>query len=139
MYQNPVLFPQISNRESWIQTIEIADDDTGEAINLEDANGNALYAITLEISLSCSGNYWDRSNAWPYYDDTIPTISATLADYLSIIDTGIVQIDIPKTVIAGLVGGRTYDVFMTIYDAASDDGRQILIGRLPVFYGGRNT
>jgi hypothetical protein len=34
---------------------------------------------------------------------------------------------------------RTYDVFLTIDPINEDDGRQLLIGRLPVFYGGRNT
>ncbi len=34
MYENPVLFPQISNRESWNQIVQIADDDTGDLIAL---------------------------------------------------------------------------------------------------------
>jgi hypothetical protein len=38
-----------------------------------------------------------------------------------------------------LHGRSTYDIYLTIEDTAGDDGRQLLIGRLPVFSGGRST
>lgn len=34
MYQNPVLFPEITNREDFVRTVSLFDDDTGEAIDL---------------------------------------------------------------------------------------------------------
>lgn len=140
MYENPVLFPQISNRESWKQIIQLADDDTGDLIKLTDNNGAALYAISLEISPAVP-RYPPAGNAlpYPYYDlDGSPVISASLADFISIIDTGTIQIALPKAKIKTLCA-RTYDVFLTLYDATEDDGRQILIGKLPVLFGGINT
>src|SRR5690349_3313404 len=118
MYENPVLFPQISNRESWNQIIQLADDDTGDLITLTDNNNNPLYDITLEISAamprSGCGGYGSPS---PFYDwDCGPTISASLADYIFIVDTGTILIKLPKAKIETL-RARTYDVFLTIYDA----------------------
>jgi hypothetical protein len=34
MYQNPVLFPEMTNREDLLRTVSLFDDDTGEAIDL---------------------------------------------------------------------------------------------------------
>lgn len=141
MDQNPTLFPQISNRETWLQIVEIADDDTGDKITLTDVNNNPLYNITCEITPArprggdCGG--YGQS---PWYDDWggQPSISATLANYISIVDVGTFQIMIPKSVMQTL-RARTYDVFLTLDSVNSDDGRQILIGRLPVLYGGHNT
>jgi len=142
MYENPVLFPQITNRESWLQIVQIADDDTGDLIALTDINNNALYAITLEIQaarLHGDSGGFGGYGINPYYDTSGgPIISATLADYIAIVDTGTIQIMIPKSIMQKL-RGRTYDVFLTIDPINEDDGRQLLIGRLPVFYGGRNT
>ena len=142
MYENPVLFPQITNRESWNQIVQIADDDTGDLIALTDANNNPLYAITLEISparLPGGGGDFGGYGSNPYYDSCGgPIISATLADYIAILDTGTFEISIPKSIVQKL-RARTYDVYLTIDPLNEDDGRQLLIGRLPVFYGGRNT
>lgn len=140
MYQNPTLFPEISNRESWWQIIQLADDATGDLITLTDTNGNALYAITLEIVPARPRSYIPGGlGPSPYYDCYCePVISASLADNITIIDTGTIQIKLPKARVSTL-RSQTYDVYLTIYDASSDDGRQILIGRLPVLYGGRNT
>lgn len=141
MYENPVLFPQTTNRESWRETVEIVDDDTDELIALTDGNGNPLYAITLEISAvepegNCGGYGLPPG---PFYDFAgTPVISASLADFIAIVDTGTIQIAIPKSKMTAL-RPRTYDVFLTIDPNGADDGRQLLIGRLPVLYGGRNT
>lgn len=140
MYENPVYFPQISNRESWNQIIQIADDDTGSLIALTDGNGNPLYAITLEISRAGPPrSYGGYGVPFPYYDlDCAPIITASLANYISIVDTGTIQIAIPKSVVTTL-SPQTYDVFLTIDPNGADDGRQLLIGKVPVLYGGRNT
>jgi hypothetical protein len=142
MYQNPTLFPQVSNRESWNQIVQIADDDTGDLIALTDSNNISLYAITLEISAAGPhhgyGGY--GPNPTPYYDfDGAPVITATLANYIAIVDTGTIQIAIPKSVMTSLHRTRTYDVFLTIDPLNADDGRQLLIGKLPVMFGGINT
>lgn len=141
MYTNPVLFPQISNRESWIQIIQIADDDTGQLIALTDTNGNPLYSITLEISRpNIPGGDSGYGGNSLFYDwlSPDPIISATLANYIAIVDVGTIQVAVPKSVMSGL-RGRTYDVFMTIDPINADDGRQLFIGRLPVLFGGKNT
>jgi hypothetical protein len=151
MYQNPTLFPQISNRESWLQTCQIFDDDTGDLITLVDGSGNALFAVTLEIRRSRDGSGGGGySGPSPYYDDWScePVIYSTLAqgapaiaagNYIAIVDSGTISIQIPRSIMLTLHQTGTYDVFLTVEDTAGDDSRQILIGRLPVFFGGRNT
>lgn len=139
MYEYPVLFPAISNRESWVLTVQIADDQTGDLITLTDGSGNPLYAIYLEISPprrmhGHAGNY-----SSPYYYDNWtgePRIFATLSNYLTIIDVGTIQVQIPYTVMQTLRRSETYDVFMRLEDVAGQDARQILNGKLPVHFGG---
>lgn len=139
MYAQPVLFPAVSNRETWLQTVQIADDETGDLIALTDDNGVPLYAVYLDIMPERRlGSY--GSDYSSFYDDCGgASISASLNDYLSIPDTGTIQIQVPYTVMATLHGGRTYDVFLRLEDAANSDARQLLIGRLPVAFGGRRT
>ena len=138
MFQYPVLFPAVSNRESWPQVVQIADDETGDLISLTDGSGNPLYAIYLEISPSRPHGAVNNYTATPYYDDCgEPIIFASLSDYLSIIGTGTIQIQVPYTIMQKLTGGRTYDVYMRIEDVANNDARQLLVGKLPVAFGGR--
>lgn len=122
-----------------MQIIEIVDADTGDAISLTDINNNPLYAIALEISPAQPRGHSGGFGTSPWYDDDCaPSLSASLADYISIVDVGTIQIMIPKSKMQTL-RGRSYDVFLTIDPNGVDDGRQLLIGRLPVLYGGRNT
>jgi hypothetical protein len=142
MYQNPTLFSPVSNRESFGPIIvQIADDDTGDLIALTDqpaGAGNALYGLNLEIMPSHP--HRGPPSLSPWYDDCDgPVITGSLANYISIVDTGTFQILVPKSVMKTLHAGRTYDIFMTITTNGEDDGRQLWIGRLPVLYGGRNT
>lgn len=143
MYEFPVLFPAISNRESFVQTIQIADDETGDLITLTDnaSPPNPLYAIYLEISPprnrgGCGGAY-----ASPYYYDygISPLIMATLSNYITIIDVGTIQVQIPYTVMQTLRRTETYDVYLRLEDVANVDARQLLIGKLPVHFGGHGT
>lgn len=141
MYQNPTLFPAISNREAWQQIVKIADGDTGDLILLTDGLGAAAYAFALEImEAEPRGGNLSGYGSSPWLSDVSspPEISASLADYIAIVDTGTIHIQIPKSVINSL-RPTTYDVFLTISPVGEDDGRQLLIGRLPVLYGGRNT
>lgn len=137
MYEH-VLFPAISNRESWVLTIQIADDQTGDLITLTDGAGNPLYAIYLEISPPRHHHGYSGQYSSPYYDNggDEPRIFATLSDYLSIIDVGTIQVQIPYTVMQTLRRAETYDVYMRLEDVAGQDARQILIGKLPVNFGG---
>lgn len=153
MYNYPTLFPAISNRESFVQTIQIADDQTGDLITLTDANNNPLYAIFLEIAPPRHRGGYNGPFPFPspYYDNhgDHGIIFASLNNFLSIIDTGTIQVQIPYTVIERLRGGETYDVFIRIVQTAdfnedfssdfsnADDARQLVIGKLPVVHGGR--
>ena len=138
MYEQPINFPAISNRESWVQTVQFCDDETGDLITLTDGGGNPLYSIYLEISSGYRGGRGGSPYGASYYDDCGGVIvQATLDNYISIIGIGTVQIQIPYTIMQGLNGNKTYSVFMRIEDAANQDARQVLIGSLPVAYGGR--
>jgi hypothetical protein len=138
MYQNPTLFPAVSNRETWLQIVQIADDETGDLISLTDSSGNPLYQVYLEISPPRNNRGYYGAVPSPYYDECgEPIIFASLANYLSIVDTGTIQIQIPFTIMQTLRGGRTYDVFLRLEDVVDNDARQLLIGKLPVAFGGR--
>jgi hypothetical protein len=151
MYEYPVLFPASSNRETWIKTIQISDDETGDLISLTDNNNNPIYQIYLEISPprhhgwdGCGyGNY-----SSPYYgNEGEPLIFASLADYIAIVGVGTIQIQIPNTIMQKMHGNRTYDVYLRIEEIGfsggfspkffQSDARQLLIGKLPIVFGGR--
>ena len=137
MYAQPVLFSPVSNREDWSPTIQISDDQTGEAISLTDDSDNPLYAIYLEITRSHHGG--SGYSMSPYYDGcSNAEISVSLNDYIAIVDVGTIQVQIPYTVMQTLHGGRTYDVFMRLEDPDAPTARQLIIGRLPVAHGGRS-
>jgi hypothetical protein len=139
MYEQPVLFPSISNRETWLQIVQICDDQTGDPIELTDSNGNPLYQIYCEISppRGGGGGGFGASYAYSWYDDCgEPLICASLANYITIPDVGTIQVQIPYTVMQCLRGHRTYSVYLRLEDVANADARQILIGRLPVAFGG---
>ncbi|MDR3487101.1 MAG: hypothetical protein P4M05_19615 [Bradyrhizobium sp.] len=153
MYINPILFPQISNRESWIQTVQIFDDNTGDLISLTDPTGiYAAYSVVLEIrpprENGYSGYSGYSSQAWYGNSGEHAAIYEILQQgnaavgsnsVISIVDTGTINIQVPRSNVERLRHQKTYDVYLTLNDDANDDGRQILIGRLPVFFGGRDT
>jgi len=140
---NPTLFPAISNRETWQQVILLSDGDTGDAIELTDAangSGNPLYGVNLEIAPAREPRGGMGIGISPFYDDwDSPVITGSLSNYITIIGAGVIQIVIPKSIMQSLRATQTYDVFLTLTTNGEDDGRQLLIGRLPVFYGGRST
>jgi hypothetical protein len=63
MYANPILFPQISNREDLLVTVALFDDDTGQAI---DISGRTLAA---------PGDF--AGNAWTVTSGIVNTASVT--------------------------------------------------------------
>lgn len=63
MYVNPALLPQVTNREDFILTVQVFDDDTFEPINLH----NFATASTQEFT----------SSAWTVQDGPIVTTSST--------------------------------------------------------------
>jgi len=151
MWTNPVLFPSITNQESWVQTVQICDDATGDLITLVDPNGNTLYSVDLEICRPRPGQVYGYAGYAPYYDNEssqAPLIFQTLAQgapalggnqYITITDIGTISIQLPRSMMQSLSGDLTYDVFLNIGDPAHDDGRQVLIGRLPILWGGKTS
>lgn len=123
-----------------VLTIQIADDQTGDLIALTDdaSPPNPLYAIYLEISPPRGRGGYSGNFSSPHYDNGTgePRIFATLSNYLSITDVGTIQVQIPYTIMQTLRRSETYDVFMRLEDVAGDDARQLLIGKLPVHFGG---
>jgi hypothetical protein len=77
-------------------------------------------------------------------DDQGPILQATLANYISVIDIGTVQINIPESVFKTILDvpynsqsntyARTFLACMTMTDSIST--RQLFVGRLPCLYGG---
>lgn len=140
MYQNPTLFPAVSNRESFVQTVQIRDDETGDLISLTNADDDVIYQIFLEISPprhSHNGGGGYSENYFGGYDDWGGArILATLDDYLSVVDTGTINVMIPYTVMQKLCGNKTYDIYMRLENQADADARQLFVGKLPVLFGG---
>jgi hypothetical protein len=141
MYEYPVLFPAISNQETWLQIIQICDDQTGDPIALTDSSGTPLYQIYCEIAPprdgrgGCSGGYGEFGWYGGGFGDG--RIHASLADYITIPDVGTIQIQIPYKIMETLRGAtRTYDVYLRLVDEPNGDARQLLIGKLPVAYAG---
>jgi hypothetical protein len=70
MYQNPVLFPQVTNREDFTQTVSLFDDDTGELLDL------------VRWTLAGPGDF--AGNAWTVTIGNVVTASVsaiTIKDY----------------------------------------------------------
>ena len=63
MWINPVLFPQVSNREDFITTLQLYDDDTFTLLNLDGTQVAGIVAFT--------------SAAWTVTDGAIVTTSST--------------------------------------------------------------
>jgi len=75
---------------------------------------------------------WD-AGTWPQD----PLITAQLGNGLMMIDTGVLQIRIPESIIRGKLRHRSYRLGLTVTD--SYDTRQIAIAQLPMLYGGVTT
>ena len=76
--------------------------------------------------------------------DTGPILAASLANYISIIDIGVIQIEIPESIFKGVLdapynavsGSFTRTLMASITMTDSVHTRQVYRGRLPILYGG---
>lgn len=132
------LFPPVSTRETFIQTVSLNDEDTGDVIALVDDDDDPVVTIKVELQLAGPRPLGPR---YPYYDDplTTPELSASIGSGITIMDDNTFEIRFTKTQMASLMPG-TYDLYCTIADADNPDNcRTLILGRVPVLYGGRNT
>lgn len=136
MYQNPVLLPQMTNRESWTLPVRISDADTNDAIALTDDDGNPLVSIQFEVRRS--QHHHIGSGYSPYYDygvgDCGPILQASIGNGITLIDTGVFQIYFSEADMRKLRAG-SYNVGCTIASLDGIDVRQIFRGRLPILDG----
>jgi hypothetical protein len=70
MYANPVLLPEITNREDFLRTVSLFDDDTGQAI---DVSGR-----TLALPGDFIGNAWTVTSG---LNNTASVTQLTIKDY----------------------------------------------------------
>ena len=137
--------------------IKIADTATGSNMLLGYVTGYSATTGTLTVQIGWTFQFEIRgdppnsiSGAYvSWYDfgtpsDTGPILAASLADYISIIDVGVLQIEIPETIFKGVLDApysavsgsftRTLMASMTMTDSVHT--RQVYRGRLPILFGG---
>lgn len=131
MYQNPVLFPQQTNRESFAPIVAIFDDDTGELVDLSGLT------FQLEIRNTGSGSGHFASPAAPFFSDVpgSPLLTATLGNGITVLDIGVFQVIFSEIQMRSLRAG-TYSIACTATDGSPAGSRQLFLGRLPVLDGG---
>lgn len=105
--------PPVSNKADWIETYELYDDETGEALDISDAE-----EITVAIRDPASKSV---------------ELTATLgADTIEHIETGVIRWTFTAAQMRALCP-KTYEIGMTMLK--DDVTTQILIGALPVADG----
>lgn len=86
MFQSQTLFPQVTNRESWSPVIQLADDDTGELINLTYTAGSGTFASwSVAVSAALQGAALFSSNSSSSLRIGTGTFSAVLPAGLAIV------------------------------------------------------
>lgn len=132
MYANPVLFPQVTNRESFAPYIGIYDDADGSPVNLSGLT------FQLEIRRLGFGSGHFASPTVPFYDDgpeASPVLTASLGNGITVVDVGVFQVVFSETQMRTLRAG-TYSIACTASDGSPAGTRQLFLGRLPVLDGG---
>lgn len=132
MYLNPVLFPPMTNRESWTLTLTVNDDDTGDLIDLTGA--------TIQFEIRYSGpqrGSMPVGGAIPYYDfgpmiDEGPILTASIGSGITVTGVGAFTVYFSEANMRTLCPG-TYDVGCTL--TRDVDARQLLRGKLPILSG----
>lgn len=129
MYQNPVLFPQVTNRESFAPFIGIYDDADGSPVNLS--------GLTFQLEIRNSGLGSGQFSGAPYFSDVpgAPLLTASLGNGITVVDIGVFQVVFSEIQMRGLRPG-TYSIACTVADGSAAGTRQLFIGRLPVLDGG---
>ena len=101
------------------------------------------FEIRGDPPLSITGGYvtWYDFGTPP---DTGPLLAASLANYISIVDVGVIQVEIPEIIFKGVLdspysavsGGSTRTLMASMTMTDSVHTKQVYRGRLPIVYGG---
>src|SRR3569832_1824759 len=126
---DPILFPAVTNRESWTYLLQLNDEDTGEAIDLTD------YTFVCEVRCLGARSNYDTGYS-PNYDYGSVVSGPTITVATTIVGTGEVQLDITEAQLRSL-SPATYSIAMTASNEV-ETTRQIFLGHLPV-KNGRDT
>lgn len=135
MYQPSTQFPQYTNRESFTQNVLLADNDTGDPIDLTGMS------IQLEIRrVSRHGSDWrDSGYGANYtlgsYDCDRPILTASIGNGITVVGIGVFQIYFSETQFRSLSSGM-HSINATVKSQDGIDVRQLFLGRLPISAGG---
>lgn len=134
MYAPSTQFPQYTNRESFTQTVLVADNDTGDPIDLTGMS------IQVEIRrASREGGYgldgYGPNYSVGAYDWCAPILTASIGAGITIVGVGAFQIYFSETQFRSLASGM-HSINATLKSADGIDVRQLFLGRLPIFFGG---
>lgn len=106
--------PYISNRATWLEAVELRDDETDDLIDL-----SGVDEITIEVMET---GYYDR-----------PVLSAKLSTgNVVILGTGVFQFRFEVEEV-GVLCHDSYDVGMTVLE--DGDTVQVLLGTVPILHG----
>lgn len=133
MYQPSLQFREYTNRESFTEIVLIADNDTGDPIDLTGVS------IQLEIRrIRREGGRLDGygpNYSVGAYDWSAPILIASIGNGITIIDIGVFQVYFSETQFRSLAHGM-HSINATLTSADGVDVRQLFLGRLPIFAGG---
>jgi hypothetical protein len=129
---NPIVFPTVTNRESWSQLIGLYDDDTGDPLDLSQFT-------SMEAEIRRRGpRVDDQSGYTPLYDyggfnDYGPAVQLSLGNGLTVIDIGQLLVSVTSDQMRSL-SPEVYSFGLIMSNGT--DTRQFFLGTLPVLFGG---
>lgn len=133
MYQPSTQFPQYTNRESFTQNVLLADNDTGDPIDLT--------GVSIQLEIRRVRDHGSRSDGYGpnyslgSYDSCGPILSASIGNGITVVGVGVFQIYFSETQFRSLSPGM-HSINATLASADGIDVRQLFLGRLPIFAGG---
>lgn len=130
-------FPQVTNRESFSQRLTLNDDETGDPIDLTPYTNMACEVRRMSQSRIGDLGYSSTYDYGSYGQS--PLITLGLGSGITIVDVGVLQLDIAASQMRSLEPGY-YSIALVIADGATTDpnthAAQIFVGGLPVLWGG---
>lgn len=127
---NPVLLPQVTNRESMTLPIGVNDAVTGDPIDLT----GCTIDLAIYAPRQSAGSAWDgySTSFDDNYSNCGPILTASIGSGITVVDVGVFQVYFSAASMRTL-SPKTYDVGCVI--TRDIDARQLFLGRLPVFFG----